>query len=124
MDLLASLAPLFLLFEAWQLVMGERYLGLKQIARGADPRALGLSEGAAFFWAMGIILYWFWMLLLLATHLGRVHGIALLIVSLAGYGFRRGAPLKWILVTLSIEGAVRIGLLFSLCGMLWWWHRH
>src|ERR1700722_13731071 len=30
---LALLAPLFLLFEIWQLVMSERYVGIKQIAR-------------------------------------------------------------------------------------------
>ena len=45
------LAPLFVLFELWQLVLGERYLGVKQIARGVDPRALGLGEATAFCWS-------------------------------------------------------------------------
>src|SRR5207247_2971671 len=60
------LAPLFLGFEIWQLVLCERYLGIKQIARGADPRALGLGEITAFFWSLLIIFYGLWMLLLLA----------------------------------------------------------
>ena len=42
MNPFALLAPLFFTFELWQLVVSERYLGIKQIARGADPRALGL----------------------------------------------------------------------------------
>ena len=62
------LAPLFLLFELWQLVLGERYLGVKQIARGIDPRTLGLGEMTAFCWSAMLILQWIWMLLLL-THL-------------------------------------------------------
>ena len=44
MATLLLLAPLFLIFEIGQLVLCERYVGIKQIARGADPRALGLGE--------------------------------------------------------------------------------
>lgn len=119
MPLLPLIAPLFLAFEIWQLVIAERYLGIKQIARGADPRELGLGELTAFCWSSAILLYWVWMLLLLVVPMGRVHGAGLLAVSLVGLLFRRGAPLKWVLVILTIEGAVRIGLLFSLCAMLW-----
>jgi hypothetical protein len=118
-DLLPLLAPLFLIFEIWQLIISERYLGIKQIARGADPRELGLSEVTAFCWSAAILAYWLWMLLLVFTHFGRVHGIGLLAISAIGYATRRGAPFKWILVALTLEGAVRAGLLFSLCAMLW-----
>ncbi|MBI5771787.1 MAG: hypothetical protein HZA93_28710 [Verrucomicrobia bacterium] len=119
MSLLVLLAPLFLVFEVWQLVLSERYLGIKQIARGADPRALGLGETTAFFWSSTIILYWVWMLLLLALPIGRVVGLALLVISVAGYLLRRGCPLKWVLVILTFEGAFRIGMLLSLCGLAW-----
>jgi hypothetical protein len=112
-------APVFLIFEMWQLVLCERYLGIKQIARGADPRALGLSEPTAFFWSMTIIGYWLWMLLLLAIPAGRLHGLGLLLVSSIGFMLRRGAPLKWVLVILTFEGAIRFGLLISLCAALW-----
>jgi hypothetical protein len=120
---LPLLAPLFLIFEIWQLVISERYLGIKQIARGADPRSLGLSEITAFFWSSAILIYWIWMGLLLFTTLGRASAFGLIAVSTIGYLARRGAPLKWILVILTLEGAVRVGLLFAICGMLWWRHR-
>jgi len=112
-------APLFLVFEVWQLFIAERYLGIKQIARGADPRALGLGEVTAFCWIAAIVAYWVWLLLLATASVGRVHAIAILLVSILGYAARRGAPLKWVLVILTLEGAIRIGLLVSLCGVAW-----
>jgi hypothetical protein len=112
-------APAFLAFEVWQLVLSERYLGIKQIARGADPRSLGLGEFTAFVWSVTLLSYWVWMLLLLALPFSRVHGISLLAVSMLGFSLRRGSGLKWVLVILTFEGAVRVGLLFSLCAMAW-----
>jgi hypothetical protein len=116
---LVFFAPLFLIFEVWQLVLSERYLGVKQIARGTDPRNLGLGEVTAFFWSMSLLAYWLWMLLLLALPSSRVHGLSLLTVTTLGFSLRRGTGLKWVLVVLTFEGAVRVGLLFSLCAMAW-----
>ncbi len=113
------LAPLFLLFEVWQLVLCERYLGLKQIARSADPRRLGLHETTAFGWSMALLLYWIWMLLLLTAGFGRGHGLGLLAVSLLGFSLRRGNALKWMLIILTFEGAIRVGLLLSLTVTAW-----
>lgn len=112
-------APFFLVFELWQLVMSERYVGIKQIARNGDPRKLGLSEITAFCWSTAILLYWAWMFGLLFAPFSRVHGLVLLVVSTAGYSIRRNCGLKWILVTLTLEGSIRIGLLVSLLGMAW-----
>ena len=119
MSTLLLLAPLFLAFEVWQLVVSERYLGIKQLARGADPRALGLGEVTAFFWSTAIIGYWLWMLVLLAIPLGRMHGLGLLAITGAGFTLRRGSPFKWVLIILTFEGAVRVGVLLSLCGLVW-----
>ncbi len=119
MPLLLLAAPLFLAFELWQLVMSERYVGIKQIARNGDPRKLGLSEITAFFWSSAIIIYWAWMLGLMLTPFTRVHGLILLIVSVAGFSVRRNCGIKWVLVTLTLEGAIRIGLLVSLLGTAW-----
>lgn len=113
------LAPLFVIFELWQLVISERYVGIKQIERNGDPRALGLHEVTAFLWSMMIFAYWAWMLGLLFFRLGRVHGLCLLIVTLVGYGLRRNCGLKWVLVVLTFEGALRVGLLLSLCVYAW-----
>jgi hypothetical protein len=116
---LLVLAPFFLLFEIWQLVISERYLGIKQIARNGDPRTLGLGEVTAFFWSTGILFYWLWMVLLGFSSGGRIHGLCLFAVTMFGFLLRRGCGLKWVLVILTFEGAMRIGLLCSLCVMAW-----
>ena len=36
-----------------------------------------------------------------------------------GFSLRRGARFKWILVILTFEGAIRVGLLLTLCALLW-----
>ena len=112
-------APFFVVFEIWQLVLSERYLGMKQIARGADPRKLGLAETTAFFWSVLLIAYWFWMVLLLFAPFGRTHGGALLLIWMLGFSLRRGARFKWVLAILTFEGALRVGLLLSLCVIVW-----
>ena len=119
MTSLLLIAPLFLLFEVWQLVVGERYLGIKQIARNGDPRALGLRESIAFCWSAVLVMYWLWTLGLLFMPFTRIHGLCLLAVSALGFSFRRNTGLKWVLVILTFEGAVRVGLLVSLIGMAW-----
>jgi hypothetical protein len=119
MTALLVLAPLFLVFEVVQLVLSERYLGIKQIARGADPRGLGLGEVTAFFWSLTIMAYWIWMFALVTISFARVHAFALLGVAFLGFLIRRGCSLKWVLVILTFEGAARIGLLFSLTVAAW-----
>lgn len=119
MTALLFLGPLFLTFEVWQLVISERYLGLKQIARNGDPRTLGLGEFTAFCWSACLILYVVWMLGLLSIPFARWHALGLLAVSTAAFSLRRNAPLKWVLVILTFEGAVRIGLLISLTAIAW-----
>jgi hypothetical protein len=119
MTTLLLLTPLFLIFEIAQLVFSERYLGIKQIARNADPRTLGLGEFTAFCWSMMIFGYWLWMLVLLFSPLSRVHALGLIVVSSAGFSIRRGTRMKWTLVVLTLEGAVRIGFLLTLCGLVW-----
>lgn len=117
--MLLMLAPIFFLFELWQLVMGERYLGIKQIARNGDPRQLGLAEFTAFCWTAGLVLYTAWMASLLFLPFTRIHGLCLLGVSLLGFFLRRNSSIKWILVIMTFEGAVRVGLLISLTAMAW-----
>ncbi len=119
MDSLLLLAPLWLAFEIWQLVMGERYLGIKQIARNGDPRRLGLGEFTAFCWSLAIVGYVLWMLLLLMLPFARLHGVALFAVTTLGYTLRRNTGIKWVLVLLTFEGAIRLGLLVSLSAMAW-----
>jgi hypothetical protein len=116
---LVLLAPLFLLFEIWQLVISERYLGIKQIARRADPRELGLGELTAFFWSAGIMFYWLWMFVLLLQPFGRIQAACLVAITLISFSLRRNCGLKWVLVILTFEGALRISILGSLCVLAW-----
>jgi hypothetical protein len=108
---LSLLAPAFLMFEIWQLIISERYVGIKQIARGADPREMGPSEWLACLWSCSIILYGLWMLALLAEPGTRIYGLCLAAVTAGGYALRRNCGLKLILVILTFEGAIRVGIL-------------
>jgi len=118
---LPLIAPLFLLFELWQLFMSERYLGIKQIARGADPREMGPGEAVAFLWTSCIVLYAAWTVALVAVPASRAAALGLIATTVVGYAVRRNCGLKWVLVTLSFEGAIRIGLV-STIGVEAWRH--
>ena len=117
--LLFAFAPVFFAFELCQLVIADRYLGLKHIARGLDPRELGLGELTAACWSLALLTYWAWMALMLFQPLGRFQFLMLLGVSGLGFTMRRGCGLKWVLVILTFEGSIRIGMLLSLCALAW-----
>jgi len=119
MNPFALLAPLFLAFELWQLVVSERYMGIRQIRAQADPRELPLKESLAAFWSVGLIVYVLWMVTLLLHPLGRAQGVVLLLTTALGYSLRSTCGLKWVLVVLTFEGSIRIGMLVSLVGMMW-----
>lgn len=119
MSLLLYLAPLFFVFEGWQLVIAERHLGIKRIESGVDPREQGPGEVIAYTWSAGIIAYWVWMLLMLIPRDGRPQIGCMLIVSLLGFALRRNCTLKWVMVILTLEGAIRIGMIISLLVAAW-----
>lgn len=115
----ALLAPLFLLFEVWQLVISERYMGVKQIRVNADPRALPMAGWVAAVWAGGLLVYFTWMFTLLLHPAGRAQGLVLLATTAVGYALRSTCGLKWVLVVLTFEGSIRIGMLASLFVTTW-----
>jgi hypothetical protein len=117
MNPFALLAPLFLVFEFWQLVISERYMGIKQIRVNADPRELPMPRWMAATWASGLIVYFTWMFTLLLHPVGRAQGVVLLLVTVIGRILRSTCGLKWVLVVLTFEGSIRIGMLISLLGM-------
>lgn len=119
MNPLALLAPLFLAFEIWQLVISERYLGIKQIKVNADPRALPMSFFRAACWAGGLMAYGIWMFSLLLHPVGRAQGLVLIVITGIGYALRSSCGLKWALVVLTFEGSIRIGMLVSLFATTW-----
>ena len=113
------LAPLFILFELVQLVVAERLLGVKQILAGQDPRQKGPGEFVSAFWIAGILAEGAWLLWLLTARPTRLHAICLLLVWLVGFALRTNCPMKRVLVILTIEGALRLGLMMSLLGSAW-----
>ena len=120
---LLFLAPFFLLFELWQLVIAERYVGVKQIARGADPRSLGPSEGTSFAWSFLLLGYGMWMLALTAFRETRIFALCLIATTGFAYAIRSRCKLTVLLVTLTIEGSIRFGFLMWVCGYAWiHWH--
>lgn len=119
MSPLIYLTPLWFVLEIAHLVLSERYLGVKQIERGIDPRTTGPSEPVAFLWTCGIVAYWLWLVGMLFQPVGRLQVAAMLLFTLIGYGLRRVVGLKWVLVVLTFEGAIRIGMLISLAAFAW-----
>lgn len=117
--LAAFLAPLFLAFEIAQLVAAEKLLGVRQIQSGADPRRLGPGEAAAALWSCFILAEGAWLLWLLGHDGTRVHAACLLLVTLVGFTLRSNCTLRWVLVILTVEGALRMGLMVSLFGSAW-----
>ena len=117
--LLLFFAPFWLVFEAGQLIVAERYLGIKQIEAGIDPREFGPPRWIAMIWSSGLICYWCWMAMMVSAHAQVMQVFAMLVVSTLGFLIRRSCALKWVLVTLTFEGAIRIGMLLSICGLLW-----
>ncbi|HTT57479.1 MAG TPA: hypothetical protein VMF63_10240 [Opitutaceae bacterium] len=119
MVVLYAFAPLFLGFELWQLVIAERYVGIKQIERGTDPRELGLGQVTAAAWTLALLAYWAWLFLMLFQPWGRLQVLLMILVFTGGFLLRRGCGLKWLLVVLTFEGSIRIGMLLSLCALAW-----
>ena len=113
------IAPVFLAFEVVQLVAAEKLLGVKQIQADVDPRRSGPSEAISAVWAGMILTQSAWLLWLLADEATRIHAACLLLVSLCGFTLRSNCTLKWVLVILTIEGALRMGLMVSMLGSAW-----
>jgi hypothetical protein len=119
MNPFALLAPVFLALEVWQLILSERYMGVKQIRVNADPRTLPMAGWMAALWGGGLMVYYSWMFTLVLHPVGRAQGVVLIAVTALGYALRSTCGLKWVLVVLTFEGSVRIGMLISLFASTW-----
>jgi hypothetical protein len=78
-----------------------------------------MAEFTAFCWSAMLVLYTVWMLTLLMMPFSRLHALGLLAVLGVGYALRRNTSLKWVLVILTFEGAIRVGLLISIMATAW-----
>jgi hypothetical protein len=119
MSPLVFLTPVWFVFEIFNLLACERFLGVKQIEANTDPRQLGPRESLAFIWTAGIFLFWLWLVAMLFQSTGRAEVVAMIVITAVGFSIRRSCRLKWVLVALTFEGALRIGMLLSLAAQIW-----
>ena len=119
MSPLVFLTPVWFVFEIVHLIASERFLGVKQIEADSDPRQLGPREPIAFVWTTGILLFWLWLVAMLFQSTGRAPVCAMIVITLIGFSIRRSCGLKWALVALTFEGALRIGMLLYLAALIW-----
>lgn len=117
--LAAFIAPAFLAFEVIQLVAAEKLLGVKQIQADIDPRESGPGEFSSALWAGMIATEAVWLLWLLVEDSTRIYAACILLVSLIGFSLRSNCTLRWVLVILTFEGALRMGLMFAMLGSAW-----
>ena len=119
MSPLVFLTPVWFVFEIIQLIVSERFLGVKQIKADTDHRQFGPREPLAFLWCMGIMLFWVWLVAMLFQSVGRASVVTMLAITLVGFSVRRSCGLRWVLVVLTFEGALRIGMLLYLSALSW-----
>jgi len=117
--LIAFAAPIFFIWEIVQLVMAEKILGIKQIKNGTDPRKEGPREPVAAGWTLMLIASWLWIGMMLVHDFGRAYVVVMIVVTLVAYGLRKSTELKWTLVILTFEGAIRIGMLLAIMGRIY-----
>lgn len=114
--LLVFLAPLFMGFDIGQLLLAERFIGVKQIRKGEHPLDADrrLPDWASGLWVIGLGIYWAYMALLAFHPNTALQGILMIGITLAGFAVRRVSGLKWALVFLTLETAIRLGLLANI----------
>ncbi|MEM8549909.1 MAG: hypothetical protein AAGF10_03895 [Verrucomicrobiota bacterium] len=110
------LAPLFIGFELVQLLAAERFIGIKQVRSGIHPleRTQRLPEWMSAIWLLGRLATWAFMILLLFDPQSAIQGFIMIGVTLVAIVLRRSMGLKWALVVMTVEGAIRIGLMINL----------
>ncbi|MEM9226548.1 MAG: hypothetical protein AAGA45_01135 [Verrucomicrobiota bacterium] len=113
---LIYLAPLFIGFELVQLLAAERFIGIKQVRTGIHPleRSQRLPEWMSAIWLLGRLATWAFMIALLFDVQSAIQGFIMISVTLVAIVMRRSLGLKWALVIMTVEGAIRIGLMVNL----------
>ncbi len=110
-----QLAFLIVPLELTHLVLAERRIGVRQIRAGIDPREAHPPPR---------YIGWVWLALIAATQAypivllldgeTRVFGLIMLLFGAVGYDLRRRGGLRWSLVVLTVEGALRIGVIINM----------
>jgi len=124
MKIVGWIALVFTVLEVAQLIVAQRFIGVEQIRRNlhpldaAKPRPLWFSAG----WVAGLLTDYAFQAALLIVPIPpaatehpdfiRFAAVLMLIISFGGFALRRSSGVKWGLVVLTIEGALRAGFFF------------
>lgn len=114
--MLLFFALIFISYEMLQLVLAERYIGIKKIRAGVHPLESN-AQGPAWIataWLLGMLSSWVFIVYLLFQYESSIQGFLMVLTSVAGMSLRRSLGIKWALVIMTIEGAIRMGLLANL----------
>ena len=113
---LLLLAPVFILFEMAQLVMAERYIGVRQIKNGQHPLDINPVGPPLIpqIWIAMLVAYWFYMVALVFVPGAGFQAFIILMTTLVGTSLRRSLGMRWALVVMTFEGAIRMGLLTNI----------
>jgi hypothetical protein len=121
-SLMVGLAPVVIGFEIAQLFVAHRYIGPAQIRRNLHPLdapvtpPFWLSVG----WMCGVWGDYIYQGTLVLEHniYVRLAALLMLAISLVGFVVRRACGLKWGLVVMTLEAALRIGFMVFAFGVL------
>jgi hypothetical protein len=118
MNFTAGPAPVFAIFEVAQLYYAHRYIGPAQIRRKLYPLDTSVAPPPYWFSIAWIVVlgadYGYQVRLFLVPFgLIRLMAFVMIVVSLIGFMVRRHCGLKWGLVVMTFEGALRVGLLLE-----------
>ncbi|WP_309387556.1 hypothetical protein [Cerasicoccus frondis] len=105
-----------MLIDIAQLLLTERFIGVKQIRKNTHPLDSDRvpPSWVILLWMFGLAIMWIYMALLVIDPRGGLQGALMLMVSVGGFILRRVAGLKWALVLMTIETAIRLGLLANM----------
>lgn len=114
-------APIVILAELIQLILAERHIGVRVIKSGEDPRQGRQSPPfVGWLWFGCAALCIAYPGLLVFFGYARFQALTMMLFTVVGFEVRRRSGLRWALVALTIEGAVRIALITQLL-VLWAW---
>ncbi len=124
MIIIGWIALIFMALEVAQLIIALRFIGIEQIRRNFHPldapapRPFWFSAG----WVATLLIDYAFQAALLIVPISldltehpefiRFAAILMILISFMGFAVRRSCGIKWGLVVLTFEGAMRAGFFF------------
>lgn len=108
--------------ELLHLVVAERRIGVRQLRAQTDPREERPPPArVGWLWLALIALTQAYPLILLTEGETRLFGLVMLLLGVIGFDLRRRGGLRWALVVLTLEGALRMGVMIQMFVLNAWY---